>query len=203
MKVYEVNNKNQDNLLEELLKQNNLSEEQIIFKVTEKISGLFKSKSYTITAVEVQTVSEFIKDYLNELLVKMGLEVSFETSINGNQIYIKMSSNNNAILIGKNGQTLKALQTIIRQVVTNEINMLPYIILDVENYKDHQIQRLERLAVKVAKEVRNTGVEASLENMNSYERRIVHNRLADFKGVTTISEGQEPNRHVVIKKCEK
>ena len=55
------------------------------------------------------------------------------------------------------------------------------------------------MAKKIAREVRSTKVEATLENMNSFERRIVHNVLTDFKGVTTISEGEEPNRHVIIK----
>ncbi|UKI29338.1 MAG: hypothetical protein L6V78_03420 [Clostridium sp.] len=58
---------------------------------------------------------------------------------------------------------------------------------------------LERLAKNIAREVRNTGREVVMDNMNSYERRIVHNVLTDFKGVTTISEGEEPNRHIIVK----
>ena len=62
-----------------------------------------------------------------------------------------------------------------------------------------QQKRLERLARNIAKEVSKTNVEVHLENMNAYDRRIVHNILTDFKGVTTTSVGEEPNRHVVIK----
>ena len=58
------------------------------------------------------------------------------------------------------------------------------------------------MAKKVAREVRSTKVEATLENMNSFERRIVHNVLTNFKGVKTESEGEEPNRHVIIKPTE-
>ena len=78
----------------------------------------------------------------------------------------------------------------------------PYIILDVENYKEKKISNIERLAKRVAREVSKTKVDAALENMNSYERRIVHNILTNYKHVTTTSEGEEPNRHVVIKYVE-
>ena len=66
-----------------------------------------------------------------------------------------------------------------------------------------KIDNLERLAIKVAKEVRATKVDAELENMNSFERRIIHNKLTNFKGVATESVGVEPNRHVVIKSVDK
>ena len=71
--------------------------------------------------------------------------------------------------------------------------------LDASDYKDKQVSHLERLAKNIAREVRNTGREVVMDNMNSYERRIVHNVLTDFKGVTTISEGEEPNRHIILK----
>ena len=75
----------------------------------------------------------------------------------------------------------------------------PKIVLDVENYKEKRIANLERLAIKMAKEVRQTKNDVILEDMNSYERRIIHNKLANFKGVSTVSEGEEPHRHIVIK----
>ena len=110
-----------------------------------------------------------------------------------------MFSDKNNILIGKNGQTLKALQTMIRQHIYREINAYPYIILDVENYKEKQVKHLEFLAKKLAKEVLSTKQPIVMDNMNSYERRVVHNALTKFKDIDTTSEGEEPNRHIVIK----
>ena len=78
----------------------------------------------------------------------------------------------------------------------------PYILLDVENYKEKKISNIERTAKRVAREVSKTKVDATLENMNSYERRIIHNVLSNYKHVVTVSEGEEPNRHVVIKYVE-
>ena len=202
MKVYEQSGKDYEKVLEEILKENELKEEDIVYKSFTKKGGIFKGTTNVVTVVKLEDICEYVKDFLSDLLRRMGLDVTFESRIRDKQIYIKMFSDNNSILIGKNGQTLSALQLIVRQIIIKETKILPYIILDVENYKDKKNENLERLARRTAKEVRATGIDASLENMNSYERRIVHNALTDFKGVTTISEGEEPNRHVIIKKAE-
>ena len=113
-----------------------------------------------------------------------------------------MYSDNNSILIGHEGKTLKALTTIIKQVVYNKVGEYPYLLLDVENYKAKQEKYLIRLAKNIAKEVGHTKVEVELEDMNSYERRIIHNALTDNKYVYTESTGVEPHRHIVIKPKE-
>ena len=125
--------------------------------------------------------------------------MNFETNIREEQFNITMFSDNNNILIGKNGKNLKSLETLCRAKIKKEWNIFPKIILDVENYKEKRIEVLEKLAIKTAKEVRATKIDATLENMNSYERRIIHNKLSNMKGITTTSEGEEPNRHIVIK----
>ena len=129
----------------------------------------------------------------------MNIEAQFETNIRNSQINIKMYSDKNNILIGKNGQTLMAIQTILRQQVYNQINSYPHILLDVENYKEKKLSHLERNAKRIAREVLKTKIDVELENMNSYERRIIHNALSEFKNITTTSEGEEPNRHIVIR----
>ena len=114
-----------------------------------------------------------------------------------------MFSDNNAILIGKNGRTMASMQQLLRQTIKNKLNIKINIILDVEEYKIKQQKNIERLAVKLAKDVVRTNIEVKMDSMNSYERRLVHSRLADFDGVTTESTGEEPNRCVVIKPIEK
>ena len=71
--------------------------------------------------------------------------------------------------------------------------------LDVSDYKEKIVKKLEWLAKKSAKEVQRTNAPVVLDNMTSYERRIIHAALTEFKGIKTESEGEEPNRHVVIK----
>ncbi len=199
MEVFVYEGKNRDDVLAKALEDLKVQENEVLFKEEKTKGKLFKAETYKFTIIKLTDIQASIKNYLNEILSLMGLEVSFESSIKEKQINIKMYSNNNAILIGKNGQTLSALTTIVKQFVYNQIGLYPYINLDVENYKDKQIYYLEKLAKNIAREVRNTKQEVVMENMNSYERRIVHNVLTDFKGVITESEGEEPNRHVIVK----
>lgn len=177
----------------------NVSEENLYIKEEEIKGKLFKATTYKCSAIKYTDIALFLKEKLSELLKNMGLEVKFETNVRNEQINIKMYSDNNSILIGKNGQTLKAIQTILRQIVHNEIGIYPYILLDVENYKEKKISQLERNAKKIAHEVMKTKIDVSLDNMNSYERRIIHNALSKFKNISTASEGEEPNRHIVIR----
>jgi spoIIIJ-associated protein len=181
------------------LEELNVSEEEIISTYEEKKGKLFKAGSVLFKAVKISTVADYIKDNLKELLDNMNIEAQFETNIRNSQINIKMYSDKNNILIGKNGQTLMAIQTILRQQVYNQINVYPHILLDVENYKEKKLSNLERNAKRIAKEVMKTKIDVELDNMNSYERRIIHNALADFKNISTTSEGEEPNRHIVIR----
>lgn len=181
----------------------NASESEIIYHVEEEITGkLFKSSNYKIKAITLTDLVEQIKEYLKAIIINLGLEVQFESSIRDRKINVAMYADNNAILIGKDGKTLKALETLVKQKVLNTYGVHITISLDVENYKEKRIKNLEYMAKKIAREVRSTKVEATLENMNSFERRIVHNILTDFKGVETTSEGEEPNRHVIIKPTE-
>ena len=180
--------------------KNELKTEKIIYIKKEKTSGkLFKSTMYEVTAISEIELMDEMKKYLKEIIENMGLTVQFESSKREDTYEITMYSDNNSILIGKNGQTLKALETMVRAKMNIEWNISPKIVLDVENYKEKRIEHLERLAIRLAKEVRATKVDAVLDNMNSYERRIIHNKLSNFKGVSTVSEGEEPNRHVIIK----
>ena len=110
-----------------------------------------------------------------------------------------MYSDNNGILIGKDARTLNALTTIIKQAVFNQIGTYYNFVLDVSEYKEKQQYFIEKAAKKTAREVARTKIEAKLEPMNSYERRIVHNALTNYRGVYTESEGVEPHRYVVIK----
>ena len=198
MKINVFEGKTYEEVLESALKELGVEENSVMVKKEEKKGGLFKGTKIELSIIKVEDVAEFMKKYLNTLITDMGIEVTFESKIREGQVTIKMYSNNNPILIGKNGQTLTALQNIVRQVVYKEIGLYPYIVLDVENYKDKQEKNIERLAKNIAREVEKTKVPAKLEKMNAYERRIVHNALTNFKNVYTESEGEEPNRYIVV-----
>lgn len=191
--------KNREEALASALESLKLSEEDILYLEEEKKGKLFKASTYLIKAIPITKVQEFLKEKVVELLKNMNIDVTLESSIRNQQINIKLYSDKNNILIGRNGQTLMAIQHILRQMVYNQINIYPYILLDVENYKEKKNSYLERNAKKIAKEVLRTKVDVHLDNMNSYERRIIHNALSEFKNISTTSEGEEPNRHIVIR----
>lgn len=188
-----------EEVLEEIFAENNLTKEEIIYKVINKKGKLFKGSSYEVIVYPKSSLNEEIKEFLNNVVINLGLEVNFEVSSNEERTTIKMYSSNNPILIGRNGQTLRALEELVRQMLQSKYEIRYKISLDVENYKSKKEKNLERMVKKLAKEVVTTKVEIKLDNMSSYERRIVHNALTNFKGIKTESEGEEPNRHVVIK----
>ena len=202
MEVYSYEGKKANEVFEKALSDLNVTEDEILYHKQINKGGFLKSDTVKFTIVKLTEVQNAIKSFLEETINNMGLEVKFETNIREKQINIKIFSNNNSILIGRDGKNLTALSTICKQYIYNQIGVYPYLNLDVENYKDKQITHIERLAKNLAREVKNTKQEIVMENMNSYERRIVHNCLTNTKGITTISEGEEPNRHVIIKPIE-
>lgn len=186
-------------VLEEILTENNLTKDEIVYTSHDKKGKLFQGTLKEVTVYKKTDINNSIKEFLKEIIENMGLEVSFEVVTKDERTTIKMYSNNNPIIIGKNGHTLKALETLAKQKIQNDTGIFYKINLDVSNYKEKIQKSIERLAKNTAREVAKTKIPVALDNMTSYERRIVHNVLTDFKGVKTESEGEEPNRHVVIK----
>lgn len=176
-------------------------QENLFIREIENVNKLFNKKS-VIEVVKKEDIIEHIKEMLKEICKYMGLTIQMEVKKRDDSVNISVYSDNNAILIGKNARTLDALNTIIRQSIYNEIGEYYRFVLDVSEYKAKQQHLIERAAKQVAKEVSKTKIEAKLEPMNSYERRIVHNVLTNNKYVYTESEGKEPNRYVVIKPKE-
>ena len=204
MKIYSYEGKNIEELNLEALKELNVKEDEMITDVKEETVGLLKKKKYTLNIVLKSDVVEFSKDFVKKVVTGMGLEdIILETQRTENYIKITMHSQNSSILIGKGGRTLSSLQNLLRAAIYRQTNIHINVVLDVENYKERQEHNIERLAKKLAKEVLKTKEPITMDSMNSYERRLVHSALAEFKNITTESEGEEPNRKVVIKYKER
>ena len=174
----------------------------IICNINKQSSGLFKNAKVEMEILTKHDIVDYIKDLINNITKNMGIHVQLEVKYSNEVPFFTLYSDQDSILIGKNGRTLSALMTIIRQSVLNLTNSYFQFQLDVADYKKKHEENLVRLARKVAHEVIQTKVPVKLEAMNSYERRIIHTTLVDFKNVTTCSEGEEPNRCVVIKPVE-
>ena len=201
MKSYMYEGKNKEEAINKAVNELNTVRENLIVEVLEETKGIVKKK-VVVKVIKQDEVVDFIKDILNEITKLMGVNINLEVRKRDESISIKIFSDNNAILIGKNGRTISALQSLIKQMVYNVLEEKISIILDVENYKEKRIKSLEYLARNTAKEVSKTKIEAKLDSMNSYERRIIHEALSNNRYVYTESTGEEPKRCVVIKPKE-
>ncbi len=139
------------------------------------------------------------QEFLQELTKLMGVNVSVAvaTDEEGN-VRVNMEGDTLGILIGRRGETLDALQYLTSLHVNKGQNDYTRVTLDTEGYRAKREEALVRLANRMANRAQKTGRKVSLEPMNPYERRILHSALQDHPAVTTHSEGEEPNRHVVI-----
>lgn len=176
-------------------------EENLIIIEKESKQGLF-SKKVEIEVIEKRDVIDFIKNYLKELIKDLGMQADIEVKTSNEIPTFSIYSSNDALLIGKNGKNLRALSIIVSNVVKQELEMPFKFLLDVSDYKEKHERSLVRLARQVAREVKETKIEAQMDSMNSYERRIIHNALTNNKYVYTESIGEEPNRRVVVKPKE-
>ena len=201
MKSYTYEGKNKEEAINKAVNELNTIRENLIVEVLEETKGIVKKK-VVVKVIKQDEIVDFIKDTLNEITKSMGVNINLEVRKRNETISIKIFSDNNAILIGKNNRTISALQNLIKQMVYNVLEEKISIILDVENYKEKRIKSLEYLAKNTAKEVSKTKIEAKLDSMNSYERRIIHEALSNNRYVYTESTGEEPNRCVVIKPKE-
>ena len=178
-------------------------EENLIIKEKEvQKGGLFKSKKIEVEVIEKREVVKEIKNYLLKLLKDLGFTANIEVKMKDQVPTYTIYSDNDGLLIGKNGKNLHALSIVVGQYIKKEIGESYKFLIDINDYKEKHERALIRLAKNVAKEVAQTKIEAKMDSMNSYERRIIHNALTNNKKVYTESEGEEPNRYVVIKPKE-
>lgn len=202
MEKYKFQAKSEEGLLDKALNELGLKEEDVITKSYEEKGGLFSGKKYTLEVIKISDVAEVGKEIIKELLSSLGINANIETKLRDGQIKYQLHSQNNSVLIGKNGHILDSIQTYVRQAVLNTLDLYVNITIDVEGYKEKQNYFLEKRVKKIARDVTLSKVDVKLDPMNSYERKVVHSALQDFKYVKTESEGEEPNRCVVIKYIE-
>lgn len=138
-----------------------------------------------------------------ELLEKMNYEVekAFVEDVEGeeNQVWIGITVKTPGGLIGFRGRNLASIQLILAMIVRTKVDEEVRILLDVNNYRTEQKERLERMISSLAEKVIQTGNPVSMVNMSSYERRICHMAASKIEGIETESEGEGEERHIVIK----
>ncbi|MDX1772227.1 MAG: RNA-binding cell elongation regulator Jag/EloR, partial [Planococcaceae bacterium] len=137
--------------------------------------------------------------YLTNIATQMKIDdLEIHTELNGKYVTLRMESKKAALLIGKRGQTLNALQQLSQLVVNKFSNQFLLVQLDVENYRERRQESLELLAERMADKAIRSGTKVEFEPMPSYERKVIHNALSRRLDIETVSIGTEPNRYLVI-----
>jgi spoIIIJ-associated protein len=144
----------------------------------------------------LETEAEVAADYLEELLDIADLDGDIDTFIEGDRAHVSIVSESQ-VLVGTDGSVLDALQELTRLAVMTETGNRSRLMLDVAGYRETRRQQLLQVAGEAVERVQSAGERVSLEPMNPFERKIVHDAVA-AAGLVSESEGEEPRRHVVV-----
>ena len=144
-------------------------------------------------------------DFLEGLIDAMGIDGEVDIATVEGSTYVEIWADNDpdslGVLIGKHGNTLESIQELVRTVVYRRSGERCLVLVDVEDYRKRRRSQILRKARDTARRVERSGRQEALEPMNAYERKLVHDAVAQVGGLETASEGEEPNRRVVIRKA--
>lgn len=198
----EIEAKSYDEALKLASQELQLAVDKITLEVIKEKKGLFGITNLITykASANVSLVTEG-KQYLENVLSSMGIDVKMEIRniVDENQIIFNIQTSENALLIGRGGKNLNALQNLLRLYLNQFTEDKILINLDIGGYHDNRKKQLEILATKTAKEVLRTGIPVKLADINSFERRIIHTKLSEWRDIETISEGEDKERVLIIK----
>ena len=163
-----------------------------------------RAREEDVEGVDLDEQADVAADFLEGLLDRMGLDAEVDTGEVDGVMYVDVFGGQDdegmGLLIGRHGQTLDALQEIVRSAVQRKTESRCRVIVDVEDYRKRRRSQLAEKARGAAQRVRRTGRPERMEPMSPYDRKTVHDAANDVGGVETASEGEEPQRRVVIRK---
>ena len=195
-KKVELIAKNTEEAMAEAVKKLHISSDKIFINVLGELPEGLNCEAL----VDVNLTLEG-KKYLEGILKALHIGYQIEArSVGGEQqIHYIVDSYENSLLIGVKGKTLEALQVLIRNLISSYTKDHIITTLDIGGYRSNRTHQLEILATKTAKEVAKSKIAVKLQPMNSFERRVIHEKLSDWRDIYTESEGEGENRAIVIK----
>ena len=178
-----------------------VSEDRLDIQVLDEGSKGFLgigAKDYVIQARKLVVKEDIIIDYIKKIYTCMDIDVEVEVTGREDTLLVDIKGEEASVLIGRHAESLDALQTIVNIVLTKETGEHTRVILDIENYRTRREESLISYAKKMAQKVINRRRSIKLDPMNPYERRIIHSALQENDKITTFSEGEDPNRRIVL-----
>ncbi len=164
-----------------------------------------RATAAALTPVDAENLLSITKTTLHELLEHMGVRAEVDVTMGepdepglAAPVMVSIEGGDLSFLIGRNAETLNALQLITRLIVGKEVGQAAHVIIDISGFRQRREETLRQLAQKMAQQAVSSGRRQTLEPMTPAERRIIHLELRESQEVTTESTGEEPRRKVVI-----
>ena len=202
MKVVEKAAITIEEAIEACLLELDIKKDQAIIEILEepgkKLLGLFGTKMAKVRVSYEDDPGIIACEFLKNLTSAMSVKADFEISKSDGHTVVNITGTDLGILIGRRGDTLEALQFLTNLAVAKKLADRSRIVIDVEGYRKRREETLISLAKRLADRVKKSGNRVVLEPMSPQERRIIHTALQNEWNVSTYSEGEEPNRRVVI-----
>ena len=203
MKQYTA--KTLDDVLKNIVAEQGVELADITYTVIDEQKHLFGiGNSVTVEAYTPKDIKEFIFDYLGsyftELNQTVAIEIIIEKTESGDNLFrVILDAENNAIIIGKNGQTLRAISLVLKAAVNATYRKRINVTVDINHYKEDRYRKIKRMAMMEAKKVAKTKIDVELDPMPNDERKVIQQYLQNMKNVSTVSIGEGNKRHLVIK----
>jgi predicted RNA-binding protein Jag len=146
-----------------------------------------------------EVVAETAEEFVSGLLRAADLEAEVTSSVEGDSARVEVTGEAMGVMIGRRGQTLDAVQELTRTAVQHRLKARVRVLVDIEGYRARRQASLADYATAMAERAKARGTEIELEPMSAYERKIVHTAVAEVAGASSYSEGEDPQRKVIIR----
>lgn len=197
MKTY--TSKNLEELLKEAAADKGVNVKDLTYTILEETSGFLGLGSKVTASVYCDAdIREFMKEYMMNYFDGIHMSAAISVEEENGFFHVNIDADNNAILIGKNGQTLQSMNNVLKSATSSEFKRRVGVLIDINGYKEEKYQKVCSLATRVAKTVQRTKTDAVLDPMPADERKAIHNCLGNMKHISTVSEGEGNQRRLKI-----
>lgn len=171
--------------------------EDLTYEVIEEKKSLF-SKKVVIECYTNDMILDYMEDYIRRTLTNMEFEVETVAYIQDDRFFCNINTNNNSILIGKNGVILRAFNLIVRNAVNHEFKKRIPLSIDINGYKESRYRRVASMSKRFGKQVQRTKAPMKVDPMPADERKVMHQTISQMSHLKTESKGEGKNRYITI-----
>lgn len=203
MKQVTASGQTVDDAVQSALEQLNTGRDQVNIEIIDEgkkgMFGIFGAKRAIVKVSIQENPIDLAAKYLEEMTRSFAGDIVVDVKQEQNNVVFNLSSEKIAMVIGKRGQTLNAIQHLVQVMLNRQSTEFYRITVDAEGYRERREETLKQLASRLADKAIKIRRNVTLEPMPSYERKVIHSILQDNPKVATHSDGSDPNRFVVIK----